>query len=147
MESARGVALARALHGAGDGMGARATKSGAEKTQRLPNVVTTAWLACGTLPQLLRGLRCRRRARTGVALLRLRRRLRARVNRRPVSARRQVAPRAHASVALGEPPKHARQPLPRVGQRVRRVKQSLTRVGQQRVGQPLTRVGHSRWIT
>jgi hypothetical protein len=137
MESARGVALARALHGAGDGMGARATKSGAEKTQRLPNVVTTAWLACGTLrgrvrracaePQLLRGLRCRRRARTGVALLRLRRRLLARVNRRPVSAQRQVAPRAHASVALGEPPKHVRQPLPRVGQRVRRVKQSLTR--------------------
>ena len=37
-----GVALARALHGAGDGMGARATKSGAKKTQRLPNVVTTA---------------------------------------------------------------------------------------------------------
>ena len=38
-------------------------------------------------------------------------------------------------MTLGEPPKHARQPLPRVGQRVRRVKQPLTRVGQQGVDQ------------
>ena len=93
---------------------------------------------------MLEGLRCRRRARTGVALLRLRRRLLARVNRRPVSARRHVAPRAHASVALGEPPKHARQPLALCEPMCEACEGIAKAVGQQGVGQPLTRVGQQR---